>query len=457
MDLIQKYLQEKTDTGWKKTETDRKDQYGNRIKNVARRLARQGMQSAIKDLKKGPEAGKRQVEEVEELDELKEPTIQKYITRAKFSSDPKRRAMAKQAQSKLQKKQNPMKTEEVEKLYETKAKEPLYHFQQTIASILKKHPDANERNKLAKHHADAMKKSNPKFDHEGFLKAAGVMKEELEETESKLYNKAFDKYADSFTKKGKTTPEKQAMYKKMAQNAYKMLPGKSVKPNLPEEVEELEELKRSTLASYTGKAADQMAHAAIDKSTGAAMGTMGRMSDMPDLAKKGSDKEDKAFKTILKRSKGISSASRRLAKEEAELEEELSPSQRDTHFSLMNKHSLLAKSAKGANKDAHRMAALDHQMALRNPDSSQRSSKALSLSKKLGVKEDSDIISKYTKLGEAKYPGFRVRMTPGVSKLPRRGYGYVPQGDTDPRTGLPLGFSPAKEEPKKQEPTKKTK
>jgi hypothetical protein len=95
-------------------------------------------------------------------------------------------------------------------------------------------------------------------------------------------------------------------------------------------------------------------------------------------------------------------------------------------------------------------------MALRNPENSQSRSKALSLSNKLGVKEDADLISKYTKLGEAKYPGFRVRMTPGVSKLPRRGYGYVPQGDQDPRTGMPLGFSPAKEEPKKAEPPKKT-
>ena len=562
---------ERKDTGWQKAQTDRKDQYGNRIKNVARQLARQGMQSAVKDLKKGPEAGKRQVEEVEldeeegfspsghrklathhfnkakelyqkadstgdsygadhlndiagkhatayrahkeastdptksaeahkasreandmiesvdteevELDELKEPTVQKYITRAKFSTIPKRRAMAQKAQAKLQQKQNPMKTEE----------------------------------------------------------------SELEEAESKLYNKLFDKYADSFTKKGKTTPEKQAMYKKMAQNAYKMLPGKSAKPNLPEEVEELEELKPPTLASYTGKAADQMANAAIDKSTGAAMGTMGRMSNMPDLAKKGSDKEDKAFQTILKRTKGITSASRRLAKEEAELGEELSSSQRDTHFSLMNKHGVLAKSAKGANKDAHRMAALDHQMALRNPENSQSRSKALSLSNKLGVKEDVeldesltkklaamgvaatmaaspmaqarvtpggqsaaqqmsqnvspsqlpsketkssagfskeylkkvasgehprpliskdhanellkkhyseevDLVSKYSKLGEAKFPGFRVRMTSGGPKLPRRS--YVPQGDEDPRTGMPLGFSPPKDEPKKPQLTK---
>lgn len=61
---------------------------------------------------------------------------------------------------------------------------------------------------------------------------------ELEKTESKLYDKSFDKYVDTFTKKGKTTPDKQAMYKNLAKNAYKMLPGKSANPNLPEEFEE---------------------------------------------------------------------------------------------------------------------------------------------------------------------------------------------------------------------------
>jgi hypothetical protein len=53
-------------------------------------------------------------------------------------------------------------------------------------------------------------------------------------------------------------------------------------------------------------------------------------------------------------------------------------------------------------------------------------------------------------LDEGKYGAFRVRMTPGTfggPKLPRRS--YVPQGDSDPRTGLPLGFSnpPKSEKP----------
>ena len=69
----------------------------------------------------------------------------------------------------------------------------------------------------------------------------------------------------------------------------------------------------------------------------------------------------------------------------------------------MNKHGVLAKSAKGAEKDKHRMAALDHQMALRNPDNSQRRSNALSLSNKLGVTEEVELDEAINHLQMAKH------------------------------------------------------
>ena len=321
---------ERKDTGWQKAQTDRKDQFGNRIKNVARRLARQGMQSAVKDLKKGPEAGKRQVEEVEELDEISKDTLKSYADKSIKDAETRRK--------------------------QGSAYEKLVPSDPDYAKTFYK--------KSAKRLAGATKAMSR------------LAKEEVELDE--LKEPTVQKYITRA--KFSTNPKRRAMAQK-AQAKLQQKPN----PMKTEEVEELEELKRRTLASYTGKAADQMANAAIDKSTGAAMGTMGRMSNMPDLAKKGSDKEDKAFQTILKRTKGITSASRRLAK------------------------------------------------------------------------EDVDLVSKYSKLGEAKYPGFRVRMTPGVSKLPRRGYGYVPQGDQDPRTGMPLGFSPIKPETKESDPSKKTK
>jgi hypothetical protein len=50
-----------------------------------------------------------------------------------------------------------------------------------------------------------------------------------------------------------------------------------------------------------------------------------------------------------------------------------------------------------------------------------------------------DMAKEEVEVKEGKYGAFRVRMTSGGPKLPRRP--YVPQGDSDPRTGLPLGFS----------------
>jgi len=47
--------------------------------STARHLARTGLQAALKDLKKGQEKGKRQVEEVEQVSELKTSTVQSYM------------------------------------------------------------------------------------------------------------------------------------------------------------------------------------------------------------------------------------------------------------------------------------------------------------------------------------------------------------------------------------------
>lgn len=67
-DLVSRYLSRASvhqeavtyDSGFRKM-SPVKDRFGNKVKNVAQHLARQGMQAAIKDLKKGPEAGKKQV------------------------------------------------------------------------------------------------------------------------------------------------------------------------------------------------------------------------------------------------------------------------------------------------------------------------------------------------------------------------------------------------------------
>ena len=67
-DLVSRYLSRASvhqeavtyDSGFRKM-APVKDRFGNKVKNVAQHLARQGMQAAIKDLKKGPEASKKQV------------------------------------------------------------------------------------------------------------------------------------------------------------------------------------------------------------------------------------------------------------------------------------------------------------------------------------------------------------------------------------------------------------
>jgi hypothetical protein len=60
----------------------------------------------------------KKVKEEVELDELDQSTLTKYATRAKFSSDPKRREGAAKAQEKINKKSKDMQKEEVEELEE---------------------------------------------------------------------------------------------------------------------------------------------------------------------------------------------------------------------------------------------------------------------------------------------------------------------------------------------------
>lgn len=68
--------------------------------------------------------------------------------------------------------------EELEQIDEVMTRK---HFQQ-VADVIKSHPDQEKRNELAKHHAEIFKKSNPRFDHGRFYKAAGAnINEELDE------------------------------------------------------------------------------------------------------------------------------------------------------------------------------------------------------------------------------------------------------------------------------------
>ena len=177
--------------------------------------------------------------------------------------------------------------------------------------------------------------------------------------------------------------------------------------------------------------------------------------------------------------------------EEVDLDEELTSDQIQKHKQLAAKHRAIAKSSGGDERVAHQRAANLHAGAINNPWHKKGSSDAHSASKKLGVTEEVDesiastiggAIGQYTgsKIGmdgpgrahgelagrmidyharklvnkllgknktnvrkeeveidEGKYGAFRIG-----PKRPK--YPHVPQGDKDPRTGLPLGFSPPK-------------
>lgn len=126
------------------------------------------------------------------------------------------------------------------------------HFQQ-VADVIKSHPDAEKRKELAAHHAEIFKKSNPRFDHKRFYAAANVP--------------------------------------------------------LQEDTEQLDELKRSTVASYVSKAAPSLAsHSYMSaKARGYEAG-----STHP-ISKTHFGKEaEKYEKKTEKREKGIQRASKRL-------------------------------------------------------------------------------------------------------------------------------------------------
>jgi hypothetical protein len=78
-----------------------------------------GMSDKLRQAKiKNPAMKSMTKEEVEELDELDQTTLTKYATRAKFSSDPKRREGAAKAQEKINKKSKDMQKEEAEQVDE---------------------------------------------------------------------------------------------------------------------------------------------------------------------------------------------------------------------------------------------------------------------------------------------------------------------------------------------------
>ena len=184
-------------------------------------------------------------EEVEQIDEISKETAGKYLTAPQGkgankyktgegkSSYPNADTMLKHGKSVsravqragtgMSKKPSYYKEEE-EQIDETVSRK---HFQQ-VADLIKSHENAEKRKELAQHHASIFKTQNPRFDHAKFMKAAGVNEGTWAEE------------ADCVT-----TPQAKKIAKKEVHGHEKKMHH--------EEVEELDELKKSTVSSYVQK------------------------------------------------------------------------------------------------------------------------------------------------------------------------------------------------------------
>lgn len=82
---------------------------------------------------------------------------------------------------------------------------------------------------------------------------------------TKTFDYAFDKVRDLDAKNPFSKSAQRDLYTKAARNAFQRMQSSGKKPNLPEEVEQVDELKASTLNSYIakrqGNTANRMAHA----------------------------------------------------------------------------------------------------------------------------------------------------------------------------------------------------
>ena len=182
-------------------------------------------------------------------------------------------------------------TEQIEESYPTKQ-----HFEQ-MAALIKSHDDEKKRSDLAHHHAGIFKGQNPRFDHKKFMHACGVHESAV-----------------------------------------------------CEEVEQIDELSKSTLASYIPKAAKSARiHGQISTEYKKAAETKrkpGLKNALDNLSKKyrakAWDRED-----------NIAKATQKLAKEEVEQIEELSKNTLNSYIDKAKHHA----------DWAHTMKFMDHKQA----------------------------------------------------------------------------------------------
>ena len=171
----------------------------------------------------------------------------------------------------------------------------------------------------------------------------------------------------------------------------------SNKPFTKEEVEPIDELSKSTLASYAKKAS---ADAVTKSRVGKDLERVARSARKPEYKLNAWKWEDKFKSDARKREAGVNKAIDRLAKEEVEqvnelmkftrvISEKISPYDWDGHRQSMNHHNEYAETgSKPHLKDKHKEAAKAHKAAAdaiekNSPNAEELSKKAKSMSKEL--------------------------------------------------------------------------
>ena len=160
-------------------------------------------------------------------------------------------------------------TESIEESYPTKQ-----HFEQ-MAALIKSHDDDKKRSDLAHHHAGIFKGQNPRFDHKKFMHACGVHEsavcEEIEPIEelskgtlasyvpkaaksARIHGQISSEYksASDRARKSSMKDSLERLSKKYKNKAWKRDDGikRAVDKLAKEEVEQIDELSKGTLASY---------------------------------------------------------------------------------------------------------------------------------------------------------------------------------------------------------------
>jgi len=173
-------------------------------------------------------------------------------------------------------------SESIEESYPTKQ-----HFEQ-MAALIKSHDDEKKRSDLAHHHAGIFKGQNPRFDHKKFMHACGVHEsavcEEVEPIEelskstlasyvpkaarsARIHGQISSEYksASDRARKSSMKDSLERLSKKYKNRAWNREDGiKRAADKLAKEEVQIDELKASTLKSYSNKSWQKGLDAAYD-------------------------------------------------------------------------------------------------------------------------------------------------------------------------------------------------